>query len=210
MAELEQVTDHEEQAYGLLLDQYAEKPRIAALLASYTQEVQELEDAIWGVRIGRFLDNAEGAQLDVIGKLVDEPRNDRPDNIYKVLIAGKIRVNWSHGHPDDVIAVVRLVQGTENTHRYVDAFPASLEIVFQNDFVETDRGFVAPELEQVIADLVQRARPAGVHSAVLAVDEGGTPLALEYDDDVPVTGDEGLSYDDDVQDGGGLPAGIYS
>ena len=210
MAELEQVTDHTEQAYSLFLDQYLEKPRLFALLASYTDEIQELEDAIWGVRIGRFLDSAEGAQLDVIGKLVGEPRNDRPDNVYKILIAGKIRVNWSHGHPDDVIAVVRLVQGAENTHRYYDVYPASLEIDFQDDFVETDRGFTAPELELVIADLVRRARPAGVHSTVLAINEGGTALKLELDDDVDVTGDEGLGLDDDVDDGGGLLAGGYS
>jgi hypothetical protein len=208
VAELEQVTDHEEQAYGLFLDQYAEKPRLAALLASYTQEIQELEDAIWAVRLGRFLDNAEGAQLDVIGKLVGERRDGRADNVYRILITAKIRVNWSRGRPNDVIAVVRIVQGAENTHRYVSVFPASFEIVFDNDFVESDRGFTAPELAQIIARLVRGARRAGVHSMVLAVNEGETPMQLSYEDDAVATaGAQGVYTDEDLN--GGFSAGGY-
>ena len=208
MAELEQVTDHEEQAYGLFIEQYSERPRLAALLASYTQEIQELEDAIWAVRLGRFLDNAEGAQLDVIGKLVGERRDGRADNVYRVLITAKIRVNWSQGRPNDVIAVVRIVQGTENTHRYVSVFPASFEIVFDNDFVESDRGFTAPELAEIIARLVRGARRAGVHSMVLTVQEGETPMQVSYDDNVtPDAGAELVYTDGDLN--GGFPAGCY-
>ncbi len=207
MAELEQVTDHEEQGYGLLLEQFSEKPRIAAKLASYTQEVQELEDAAWGVRIGRFLDNAEGAQLDVIGNLVGQPREGRADNVYKVLIAGKIRVNWSRGRANDIIAVVRLVQGSENTHRYRDVYPASLEIIFQNDFVESDRDFVAPELARVIASLVSKARSAGVHSMIYAVNEGETPMQFSYNDFETLTGLSGVYTDGDTT--GGFCAGCY-
>jgi hypothetical protein len=208
VAELEQVTDHEEQAYGLFLEQYAELPRLAALLASYTQEIQELEDAIWAVRIGRFLDNAEGAQLDVIGKLVGEPREGRADNVYRVLITGKIRVNWSLGRPKDVIEVVRAVQGPENTHRYVSVFPASFEVVFLNDFVESDRGFTAPELAQVIARLVRSARAKGTHSMVLTVQEGETPMQVSYDDDADLNAGAGMVYTDGDLNGG-FPAGCY-
>jgi hypothetical protein len=209
LAELQQVTDHEEQAYNLLLEQYLEKPRIAALLASYSQEVQELEDAIWGVRIGRMLDDAEGVQLDVIGRLVGLLREGRADNVYRVLLAGKIRVNWSHGHPDDVIAVVRLVQGTENSHRYLDVYPASLEVIFQDDFVETDRGFVAPELARLVAQLVRQARSAGVHSMVLAVNEGETPMQMAYGDGDLLEPGAGMVYTDGDLDGG-FPAGCYT
>jgi hypothetical protein len=208
VAELEQITDHEEQAYGLFLEQYSEKPRLAALLASYAQEIQELEDAIWAVRLGRFLDNAVGAQLDVIGKLVGEPREGRADNVYRVLITGKIRVNWSLGRPKDVIETVRAVQGPENTHRYVSVFPASFEVVFLNDFVETDRGFVAPELELAVARLVRSARAKGTHSMVLAVNEGETPMQLSYEDDAVATpGAQGVYTDEDLN--GGFSAGGY-
>jgi hypothetical protein len=208
VAELEHVTDHEEQAYGLFLEQYAEKPRLAALLASYTQEIQGLEDAIWAVRIGRLLDNAEGAQLDVIGKLVGEPREGRADNVYRVLITGKIRVNWSLGRPKDVIETVRAVQGAENTHRYLSKFPASFTVVFQNDFVESDRGFVAPELAQIIARLVRSARAKGTHSMVLAVNEGELPMQLSYGEGETLEAGRGMVYAEGDTNGG-FPAGCY-
>jgi hypothetical protein len=208
VAELEHVTDHEEQAYGLFIDQFAEKPRLAALLASYTQEIQELEDAIWAVRVGRFLDNAEGAQLDVIGKLVGEPREGRADNIYKILINGKIRTNWSLGRPKDVIETMRLVQGPANSHRYHSVFPASFEVAFQGGFVETDRGFVAPELALLMARLVRAARAKGTHSMVLAVNEGETPMQITYDDNEPLTAGAGMVYTDGDLSGGYL-AGAY-
>jgi hypothetical protein len=208
VAELQQVTDHEEQAYGLFLEQYAEKPRLAALLASYTQEIQELEDAIWAVRIGRFLDNAVGAQLDVIGKLVGESREGRADNVYRVLITGKIRVNWSLGRPKDVIETVRAVQGPANTHRYLSKFPASFTVVFQNDFVETDRGFVAPELELAVARLVRSARAKGTHSMVLAVNEGELPMQIGYGEGETLEAGRGMVYAEGDTDGG-FPAGCY-
>jgi hypothetical protein len=107
-----------------------------------------------------------------------------------------------------VIETMRLVQGTANSHRYVSVFPASLEVVFQGGFVETDRGFVAPELELLLARLVRSARAKGAHSMVLAVNEGETPMQLSYDDNVTPEAGAGLVYTDGDLNGG-FPAGCY-
>jgi len=208
VAELVHVTDHEEQAYGLLIEQYAEHPRIAALLASRTSEVQELEDAIYATHLGSWLDNAQGAKLDVIGRIVDAPREGRGDPVYRIVLAGKIRANWSHGKARDVVQVVRALQGPSNAHRYLDVYPASLEVVFLNDLVETDRGLVAPELELIVASLVGQARAAGIHSMVLAVNEGETPMQMAYEDNEPLTAGAGMVYTDGDLNGG-FPAGCY-
>src|SRR5688572_13994483 len=103
---LTKIADHVEQGLRLLLDQYKDKPRLTALLSSYLNRVQELEDAAWDVRIKRFVDDAVGAQLDGIGRIVGELRQGRDDVTYRLFILARIRVNLSFGHADDVIDVL--------------------------------------------------------------------------------------------------------
>jgi hypothetical protein len=200
--------DHIDQAQGLLIDQYAERPRLAAFLASFSARCQEAEDMLWDVLWKRLIDNAEGHQLDMIGKIVGEPRRDRADNIYRLFVLARIRINWSQGTPNDVIDVVGLVQGSANSFRYREVYPASLEVVFDNDFVETDRGFVAPELELAFASLVRQAREAGMHSMVVVVNEGKTPMQMAYSDGAALTVGAGMVYTDGDLNGG-FPAGCY-
>lgn len=161
------IEDHEEQSQALLVDQYQEKPRIAAYLASFTQESQEFEDALWDVLILRPLDNAQHAQLDVIGKIVGEPRNDRPDEIYKPFIRARILVNRSEGHPSDIRAVVEAVlDGTGKTMRRVEYFPASFDVEIVEELLEIGNG-VTTSWGTVLAELVRDSRIAGVHSTVI-------------------------------------------
>ena len=106
---LEAITNPVEQGRGLLLEQYQGKPRLDALLAAYTRQVQKLEDAIWSVILGRMLENAVGVQLDKIGRIVGQKRLGEPDVRYRMLIQVRIAINRSSGYPDEVINIVRLV-----------------------------------------------------------------------------------------------------
>ena len=103
------IADHVEQGRALLLEQYRGKPRLDALLAAYTRQVQKLEDAIWSVILGRMLENAAGVQLDKIGKIVGQKRLGEPDVRYRMLIQVRIAINRSSGYPDEIINVARLV-----------------------------------------------------------------------------------------------------
>lgn len=85
------------------------KPRIAALLQSWTDEVQELEDAIFGVILSRLLDNATGAQLAALGSIVGQKDFGWDENSYRSAIRARIRANRSDGLMNDVIDVVKLL-----------------------------------------------------------------------------------------------------
>jgi hypothetical protein len=64
------MTDRVEEAIGLLIQQYKAKPNIASLIGALTSPMNEIEGVSNDLLLKRLLDTAEGAQLDVIGKIV--------------------------------------------------------------------------------------------------------------------------------------------
>ena len=72
---------------------------VAALLSA----VKTLEDAALETLLGRFLDNAVGAQLDGLGDLVGEDRLGRGDDDYRNAIRVRIFQNAASGTPADCV-----------------------------------------------------------------------------------------------------------
>ena len=67
---------------GLLLRQYAESPNLIQYLHAYVEEMDDLFCAIEDVYFGRLLETAIGAQLDVIGEILQQSRNIDLGTIY--------------------------------------------------------------------------------------------------------------------------------
>jgi hypothetical protein len=155
LKEINRVADHAEQGAELLLDQFKGRPRILALLLSYLDPVQELEDAIWDVLTRRLIQNAEGEQLDFLGNLVGQPRLALEDAEYRIYLIARIRINRSHGHADDVIEVLTLVEHAE--FLFHDRGGASIEI----EYTEVPSTSVL-----VLLDLARAAKAAGVQLAI--------------------------------------------
>jgi hypothetical protein len=57
-----------------LLSQYAESPNLKDVLTIYLEELGEARDVILDVWCERWIDNADGVQLDVLGDIVGQPR----------------------------------------------------------------------------------------------------------------------------------------
>lgn len=108
---LEHNTAHESEAKGLLIQQYKRKPRIEAVLGAVAKQVQKVEDAFWDLYFKRRLENAEGKQVDGIGSIVGEERNDRNDVDYKVAIRVRALINRSNGRVNEIIKLVRTALG---------------------------------------------------------------------------------------------------
>lgn len=147
-------TDHVTAGLGLLIEQYRNKPRIEGLLASYLNRVQELEDAIWSVIIGRLIDYAVGVQLDALGRLVGQVRNGATDEPFRSRIRARIRANRSLAHPDDIIAVAILA---------TDFAPADVTYTeYAADFAVDLLSSVAPDVAIAVHELLMLAKPVGV------------------------------------------------
>lgn len=103
------VTDHVERGLSNLIDQFKGRPRIEAWVRSFLKEVQALSDAAWAVLISRLLDDAVDAQLDVLGKIVGEARNGREDEVFRLFIRARVRINRSRGKSIDILEVLAII-----------------------------------------------------------------------------------------------------
>ncbi len=150
---------HVEVGLGRLIERWrADKnPVLAAILTSYLEEAQELEDAIWFVIYGRMLDYAEGAQLDMLGRIVGQPRDGLPDDRYAVQIRARIRINRSIGTPTDVIEVLQLVDSA--VFHLTEIGTARFQINYETPPSDAATG-------REIPDLIRQTRAAGVGALV--------------------------------------------
>jgi hypothetical protein len=103
------ISNHIEQAKDRLREQYKGKPTIEALITAWVGQVQELEQILIDLSTQRSIDTASGIQLDLIGELLNKPRNGRSDADYRILLLAKIAQNISRGTPEDVIAVFKIL-----------------------------------------------------------------------------------------------------
>lgn len=94
-------TDYAGEAIGYLTDAYRSKQIIAAFVAAKMVSRQELEGVFWDIINLRRLANAVGAQLDVNGRIVGQPRNTASDGDYKAAITLRVAVNRSTGRLTD-------------------------------------------------------------------------------------------------------------
>jgi hypothetical protein len=128
---LAKIDNHVESGLSKLLEQFKEKPRLAAWIKSYLLQVQEVEDAVWELLICRLIDDAEGQWLTWLGKIVGQPRREGTDDRYRVLVRARIAVNKSHGTGDELLGIASLLLGEDVDFTMTEYFPCS--IVFQID-----------------------------------------------------------------------------
>jgi hypothetical protein len=133
---------------------------IEKLLAVIVSPAQDIEDALQQLKAERFVDTAVGSQLDIIGRIVGQPREGLVDDDYRRYIRARIAANSSSGITEDILTVAFLVVYDEVA-----------------DLTLTQEGIATARLEvenlEVTADLgailfkfVQLAASAGVRIVV--------------------------------------------
>lgn len=145
--------DHASRGVERLIERYR-KPRTSALLESWLAEVQEVEDALWQLLVERSLETAEGAQLDVLGDIVGQPREGRDDDTYRLWISARNMVLRSSGMTRELLAIARTLVAPPDTIALEEYFPAA--------FVMRLGGDATPHQGYQIAYMLGQAKPAGV------------------------------------------------
>lgn len=113
-------TDHVAEALDRLPQQHRDDPNLRALLTALVRPCQTLETALQDMLVGRAVDTAVGAQLDIIGKLVRQSRNGQDDDEYRRFIRARIKTNRSRGVVSDLITIARLILNEPAVHVYVE------------------------------------------------------------------------------------------
>jgi hypothetical protein len=127
-------------------------------------QAQDLEDAAQTLLGALDIDASQGLQLDLIGRLVGQPRGGVDDPTYRIYLRARIRANRSSGGPEDIYAVfAALLQlsapGSMSIH---DGGTASLLLTIVPPITDTQA--------QVGAIFLKASKDAGVR-ALLAWQE---------------------------------------
>lgn len=108
---LQYIVDHEQAAAYELAPPFWGKPFVAGVLASVTHELQLLEDNLWDILESRTLENADLVRLNILGKIVGQPRHGFSTENYRTLIAARALANVSRGRARDLLDVLDVLLG---------------------------------------------------------------------------------------------------
>lgn len=153
------ITDHTLQAIANLLWQFQDRPRLTELVNIFTAEIQDLEDLYNDLFDKRYLDNAEGAQLDVYGRIIGWPRYDFNDDDYRKLLKVGILANQTDSQIDEITYIIS--QLTEVPAWYVQRGQAHYSLT---SLIPSD---LSDEIMTIIISLMDRISPAGVSWEVI-------------------------------------------
>ena len=160
MGDVQHELDHEGKMLARLAEEFR-KPRISSVLRGEAAQYQAIENAYWQLLTEFGVDTAIGWALDVLGRIVGEPRQGALDADYRLRVRARIRVNRSDGTIEDVIEVVRLLIGSallpSATIKLTEYYPAA--------FVLRITGLIiTPTQAQICSSFIKQARGAGIGS----------------------------------------------
>lgn len=133
------IDDHINQAISRLPQQHRGKVNIETFLTALVKPVQGIEDGLWQLLTERGIDNSVGAQLDRIGRIVNQDRLGLDDETYSRYLRARITVNRSNGLVGDLILVTELILNQPSALIVVaQQFPASVAVKIFDDPVDDD------------------------------------------------------------------------
>ena len=159
--------DYFQKLYDDLIEQFKGKPKITIFQKAMARQLEEVYAFFYELRIMRWLQNAEGVQLDGIGNIVDLSRTDAliwsnlagqtapmDDELYRLYLWFKIFLNTSRGTYKDIVKSLRMF------------WPDSP--IFYSEYLEhpATMFFTTPEMpmntDMRILQIVTRVKAAGV------------------------------------------------
>jgi len=141
---IERIDNHAEQALGRFTSQYAHAETLKDVTGVFVGRYQTLEDVVQELLRNRWIEGAQGQQLDELGAIVGETRLERIDAAYRPAIILRAELNRSGGEPESIIGWVRRAFDA-GIVVFIEMYPAKIEIytrfglagdvVEQGDFV---------------------------------------------------------------------------
>ncbi len=150
---LTKISDHTARAVARLASQYQNSSSVVGLVKLATAEHQVLEDTLFAEFV-ETVDSAAGHGLDIMGKVVGQPREGRSDdNVYRTWIKARVQVNRCGGTAPEIIAIFMVLCPPPLTLRLEERYPAG--------FVLRIGGAAAPTPTALVS-ILRRAKAAGV------------------------------------------------
>jgi hypothetical protein len=137
-----------EKGQDRLISYFKGLPGWNKLLASYLGPLDEIKSVLLDILAKYDIDVATSEQLNVLGRLVDEPRSGREDNSYRIAVRARIRANISQSTIEDIIEIIEAALAREVQITVLDIYPAAAQVtiaptnVLSDEDVETLNRFV--------------------------------------------------------------------
>jgi len=119
----------------------------------YGDQLQKIENMLYSLYDLTSIDNSEGAQLDKIGKMINQPRMALTDTDYRNFLKGKIAQSMSHGTTEDLYITYETMTG-ETVIELHEYFPRYCEMHASDTIGQNYKAY--------IQDIMQKACVAGV------------------------------------------------
>lgn len=155
-------TEHVETALTRILYQFKDKPKFEAFITAFVQQFQDIEDVIGQLLTDRQIDTATGENLNILGRIVGQPREGRTDANYRLWIKARIQINRSSGRSEEIYNVLRLITG----FLAVGDFQIE-ELDYPASFFLTITPALGSMDPQIIYDIVNEMRSACVAFGIL-------------------------------------------
>lgn len=184
-------------AIARLTDLYRTKRNVRALVETLAERFAAEDLVDYELYQAQWISTANGALLDAVGELVGEPRLGRSDELYRLWIQARIRINRTQGTIPDSYHLIRLVTGPGVEITYTPLYPAAYTIELNGTDVDPTE----------LYKLLDAVRPAGVQMN-LTVNADRTKLFTFSDTDTVTPNDTDRGFGNPSQTIGGHWQGI--
>jgi len=175
MGEVLQVGDHVAQAVASL-SQYEQEnhPNEVGTIELFSARWQGVEDALWERFTRRGLSDAVGAELDLWGVLLAEPRAGLLDDDYRRILGAVILARTSDGSNDRLAQIAQVAAGASQVRTF-DLWPPTVRVEYGVPATLADGA------ARRVVRLLRRAKRGGVMLQV--IEWTPAPFAFEDDED---------------------------
>ena len=151
-------------AVSRLVGQFEKSTKLQSLVCQICNALDVLAFDVDNVGNKRWIDTAEGVQLDGCGYIVGVQRQGRSDEEYRKWLKFRIFVNVSNATPSDLIRGLKFLTGPVDC-QYQESYPATA-LLFTDGF----------EVPLDIQDQMQDLAPVAVSALPVAVSFGNKPF----------------------------------
>lgn len=151
-------------AISRLAMQFDGSTKLRELVSNIASQFSDIESAAYQLKTLRWIDTADGEQLDGCGAIVGEKRQGKSDSEYRKAIRFRIFVNTSRATPNDLIKGLSLLTESADS-QYMEIYPAT-SVMFTDGFGVSD----------TIAETMQSLAPAAVSDIQVLVSYGAVPF----------------------------------
>lgn len=146
-------------------------------------QFQDLEDATQSLLSLLDIDNSVGAQLDMIGRYVGQPRLGLLDVTYRLYLRARVLANKSTGTVEEIFAIMRALYGASAGPRYLPGYVKQFAIRITKTLTRTEAlvgvSFLGSSKEAGARGLLEWRETDS--ASVFTFDGTGSPAGLGFD-----------------------------